>query len=984
MLESATELRFTLFILHYPNRLVLELEDVAPGLLDTLAAQLPAAHSHLQSLRIRPAPDGKRAVQLEFGLRKETYPGIRTLKPADGRGYQLVLDITPRTASPATPPATAAPAQLPPVPPPAPAPAPAAASPPLAGVVLLPGPAESLLLEVALDQHVLAEAITAYQDGRRVFLPLGELAGVLTLPIRTQPSQGTAEGFTLDEQRSFRLSVPQSRAVLGEQAQTFDPALVRVHADDIYVESALLSRWLPVDFHVDLARLTLRVRPRETLPLQSRLERERAGARLGRRSGGYEDPGFPRLESPYRLLGVPFIDQTLGLGLKVGNGPTQTSASYTGFLTGDFLGMESSLFVRSTNDDPSAELRYILGRSDPDARLLGPLRARSFLFGSGVAMPSVQHVAVRTPVGDGLGFTASNRPLNQPTDFDRHTLEGDLPPGWDVELYYNDALVGFQRSTANGRYRFEDLPLSYGPNEFRLVFHGPLGQRRVERQTFLLDQNSTPAGTLHYRLTGHRDDSGALRSIGQFEWGLNRHLAVGAGWVRLPGSAAEGSAGSSLYSRLGVRGSWRNLLASSDLFRSPDGGWLSDSTVKTRIGLVSVDYGHLHLHAFTSEAFPAGGDRLRMRDKLRLQTVLPAGWLPSLPLTLEVQRDQLASGSTHLLVGGRVSAVIGRTSLSHQLTWQDLAGTTSAVGALSLSHRVGSFGVAAQVGYTVSPHVRLETVAVNGERQLGNGYLLNLGVARGVSSGQTSYSTSLNKSHGAYGLGLSASYSDRAGLGLGLQLFIAMGREPRQGNWHASAHSMANTGAASIRVFLDANGNGLFDAGEEPIANAGLTLNGSGLPARTDGLGIAWLDRLPIHTPLNIAVDVQTLEDPYWQPQRAGVRLVARPGYVATIEFPVALTTEIDGTVYLAEGGARRGIGNVTLELLGATGKLVSSTRSSSDGYYVVTGVLPGEYTLRPSPQQAKQLGFQEPEPKKITIGNEGQFVNGADFVLRR
>lgn len=1004
--ESPEEFRFTLFILRFPNRLVLEIENATnTGVLQSLGGQVPANHPSIRSLRIRPAPTKPGAVQIELDLKAETFPGVRTLKPSGDRGHRLVLDVTLASSPPgavaATPPPVASPPQA--APPSAPAPdgpaavpsAPAAVAPaPPDSPVILPGAAkrtppraeDAVLLEVTLDEHVLADSITAYQDGRRVFLPLGELAGILTLAIRTQPAQGTAKGFVLSEARSFRLNVDEARLARGEETQTFDSALVRIHSDDIYVESGLLSQWLPVEFYVDLSRLRLRVRPRETLPLQSRLERERAGARVGLTTGGYQDPGYPRLETPYRQLGAPFIDQTLGLGLRAGNGSSQYSASYTAYLTGDFLGMESSLFVSSTRERPSPDVRYTLGRHDPDARLLGPLRARSVLFGSGVGMPSVPHVALSTAAGDGHGFTLSNRPLNQPANFDRHTLEGDLPPGWDVELYYNDALIGFQRARPDGRYRFEDLPLSYGANDFRLVFHGPLGQQRVERRSFLLDQTTTPAGTVHYNLTQHRDDSGAVRAVGQIDWGLSSNLTGSLAWARMPGVDGLTSRGASQYTKLGLRGFWSNIIASTDLVRSSAAGWLSDTAVKTRIGAVAVDYNHLHLNDFTSQVFPRSGDPLRMRDKVRLQSALPATpFLPRLPVTLELQRDQQESGSSSLLVGGRVSAYVRDTSFTNQLAWHDTGrGAPSFIGTLSVSRRLGDVGLAGQLGYSLRPEAGVDTIALTGEKRFGEGYLASIGVARAFASGETIYSASLNKSQGQYGLGLAATYSRLGGLTLGLQLFIAMAREPREGRWNFDAVPKADTAAASVRVFLDNNGNGVLDGAEEPVPNAGLLVNGSRQPARTNEAGVAWLDRLPTRVPLDIALDVQTLEDPFWQPLRKGVRMVARPGHVATFDLPVVQTSEIDGTVYLQEGSARHGVGNVTIELVDAAGTVISTVRSSSDGYYVLAGVTQGTYALRASPQQLKKLSLTSAGDREVTIGADGKVVSGVDFVLMR
>ncbi len=439
-----------------------------------------------------------------------------------------------------------------------------------------------------------------------------------------------------------------------------------------------------------------------------------------------------------------------------------------------------------------------------------------------------------------------------------------------------------------------------------------------------------------------------------------------------------------LYSNLGLRAFWQSFIFSSDFVRSPNGGWLNESGLKTRVGSVALSYSRTQLHDFSSELYLPSADSLRSRDKLRLDGPIPAGWLPRLPVTLELQREQFESGRSSLGLAGRVAAYVNRTSISNQLSWQSSGGNTSASGVLQLSRRVGTIGLSGQLGYSLTPQVKLETIALSGDKRLGEAYLLNLGVVHSVGSKETMLTAGLNKSLGRYGLGLSTSYSSRGVFAVGLQLFIAMGWEPRQRQWRFDALPKADSGAASVRVFLDDNANGLMDAGEEPIENVALTVNGSRVPVRTNAAGLAWLDRLPIRQHVDIAVDTQTLEDPYWAPQRKGVRLVPRPGHVAEFDFPVILTSEIDGTVYLVDKRTKRGIGDVAIELLDLDRQVVSTIKSSSDGYYIVPAVVQGRYYLRISPEQLKQFDLIDPGERDISILPDGKFINGVDFLLSR
>lgn len=972
VVASKAPLRFSLFVLHNPNRLVLELEDVAADpLLAALAGQLAADDPFLKSVQVRRSPSSAANVQLEFGLKGEAEPAIRAIAPTGGRDYQVVLDIARAGAAPA--PSSEAPHTPPP-----------AAAAPTVELPLSRGDESNLvLLELRLDGQVLAEALPGYQYGRQTFLPLGELARLLTLAIRTQPGQGTAEGFVLSEARSFNLDVAQARLALGGRIELFDPALVRLRSDDVYIESALLSRWLPLDFDVNLSNQTLAVRPRERLPLQERLERERVGAKAGV-AAGYEDPGYARQDQPYRLLGAPFIDQTFVVGMTTGNGSRQTNAGYTAYLTGDLLGVEAALFVSSTKENPTPDLRFTLARHDPDANLLGPLQARSVMFGSGVLMPSLPNVSSLSPAGKGHGLMVSNRPFNLPLGFDRHTLRGNLPPGWDVELYFNDGLVGFQASRPDGLYSFDDMPLVYGPNDFRLVFHGPLGQQRVERQSFPLDQSSTPPGAFYYNVAQHQDDAGQFRSLAQFEWGIDKHLTATGGLVRQPGLAGS-HAGAGLYANLGLRAYWQSFIAGSEFFRSPQGGWLNESVLKTRIGDTAVSYSHTQLHDFASELLPPGNDPLRMRDKLRLDGAIPiSGLLPRLPWAVELRREQAESGLASVALTGRITGVVERTLIANQLSWQRSAANTTAGGVLNLSRHVGDIGWSGQLGYAIKPEAKLESVAVAADKRLSENYVLNLGLVRTVAARETIYTASLNKSLGSYGMGLTTSYSSRGVWAVGLQLFVSMGREPRQGRWVFDALPKADSGAASVRVFLDGNANGVMDPGEEPIENVALTINGGRAPVRTDAAGIAWLDRLPTRQGVDIAVDAQTLEDPYWASQRKGVRVLPRPGRVAEVDFPVVLTSEIDGTVYFVDKAARRGIGDVLVELLDNERRVLASVKSGSDGYYIVPAVIQGRYVLRVSPEQLKQFELVDPGERAITIAPDGKFINGVEFLLRK
>lgn len=830
-----------------------------------------------------------------------------------------------------------------------------------------------LLLEVRLDQHLLSDSLTAYQFGNDVFLPLGELSKLLTIAIRTQPVEGRASGYVLDEQRGFSLDVIGRAVTVNDRREVLDRSLVKLQADDIYVASRLLSRWLPAELAIDMSNLTLTVRPREKLPLQAGLERQDRSKRGGAR-GEYVAPDFPLAPTPYRRFDTPTIDQTLGIDVRRGGDAGQTSAAYTAYLTGDLLGLEAELYANRQLGEHATDLRWSLGRNDPGANLLGPLHARTAMVGN-VPAPGVANIAVSSAGGNGV--TVASRPLNQPTRFDRHSLQGDLPPGWDVELYFNDGLVAFQQSRPDGKYIFADLPLIYGANDFRLVFHGPLGQLRVERQRFLLEQSILKPGQAYYSVTAQRDEHGKARSVAQFDWGLTRQLSANGGLVRLALDGAERR-----YANLGLHGYLDAFILSVDAATSDHGGKLAQVAVKTQFKGLAVGASHAALRHFSSELYLPSRDPVRSRDEVQVDGTLPAGGAARMPLSLQLRRDRLASDAQNIELLGRVSAYRFGTAVTNAVRWQSNAGVKSADGMLQASRRVAGIGVSGQLQYAIEPHFAASTLAVSADKNLDDGYLLNVGVLRSFHDPEYRLVAGLNKGLGSFGLGLNGYYSSRGEYGVGVQLFVAMGLEPRRAHWVTDAQPMAPTGAASLRAFLDQNQNGVMDPGEAPLQGAGFTVNGGANLARTGTDGIAYLNRLPVRQNVDIGFDLSTLEDPQLAAQQKGYRIVPRPGKVAQLDFAVTVTGEIDGTTYLMENGQRRAVGDLELELLDRAHQVAATARSASDGYFVLSSVVPGNYLLRVSKEQLKRLGLTDLGMHMITIGADGSFVNGKELYV--
>src|SRR5262249_31281425 len=93
-LESKDEVKFSVFSVKNPERLVLDLEigEMSPALAE-LHGKVTAEDPYIQGLRVGRNRPG--VVRLVLDLKTEVKPQVFTLKPVGEYGHRLVLDIYP-------------------------------------------------------------------------------------------------------------------------------------------------------------------------------------------------------------------------------------------------------------------------------------------------------------------------------------------------------------------------------------------------------------------------------------------------------------------------------------------------------------------------------------------------------------------------------------------------------------------------------------------------------------------------------------------------------------------------------------------------------------------------------------------------------------------------------------------------------------------------------------------------------------------------
>lgn len=835
-----------------------------------------------------------------------------------------------------------------------------------------------LLFDVRLGTTVLVESMPGYPIKGGALVPLGELCRALDFAVTVDVAAGSAGGFFIAENRRFSLDVSGRRVTISGKTTSFDPSRIELHQDDVYVDTVLFSEWFPVDLTVDFSSLLVTVRPREPLPIQKREERaQRASKEMS--SLGYAGPKYPPTPNPYGVADVPFLDQTLRATIAKSSGESSRLFQYSTFLTGDLLFHEASAYVFGDQHGVT-EARGTIGRRDPGGGLLGPMRATEYAAGD-VLFPGLDLVSLPR---SGPGVLLSSYPLQQQSQFDRHTFRGDLPSGWEVELYQNRALIGFQQSRPDGLYEFANVPLVFGLNEFRLVFYGPQGQRREETSRFNIAESLTPAGTLYYRLVGNDPRGSTRRGQLDVDFGISRHFsaALDLSSVELDHDVRHD------YGRLAVRGYSSVLFGDAEVVADRDGGVAASAAVQTRLGPVGVTARYTNLSGgFVSETFrPVYGD-IRSRASVRLDATIPAGRSSGIPAVIDFSEDRLATGQSVDRLSGRLSGYFAGFSVSHLLDWTFSRGgdrrvlDDTAIGDLLVSKFVRNYGLRGELIYSVKPTAEVSSVSVTAERIFPS-YYAQVGVLRNVSSHQTHLLASVTRSDGPFGFGVNLDWAHPGGLSAALTLNVSVARDPRSGKLRTQARSLAGSGAVAPLVYLDANGNGVRDPGEKPIEAVGFFATRASSDVVTGPEGRALITGLPVSQDVDLAVAGTTLEDPMAVSEKPGVRFVPRPGHVTLVEFPVLVSGEITGTVRVLRDGEVREASGVVVQLVSEAGAVVQETRTAYDGFFDLVRIVPGKYAVRVSPAQAERLKLAAPAPRSVAIEASGTILDGIDLRL--
>lgn len=810
------------------------------------------------------------------------------------------------------------------------------------------------MLDVNIRQIRLGDGVRGYPTPEGACLILGDMVTVLDLPVTIDLASRRAKGWAFFEDNRLDIDMTAGTVRYGKRSEALDPSAVRESPEGWCVDSIALGRWLGIGVKVSPYASVVTLDSAEKLPVE--LSRERALRAKHLKPAALPLEGLPQVKLAYRMWRAPALDFIVSAGatyearsgLRVDRRASVRAA-------GEIARLSYDATVSSGRRGTLGEIRFKAYRSDPDGGLLGPLQATHFAVGD-VPGPTNRLIAG----GAGRGAEVTNRPLFTPAAFDRTRFEGDLPSGWEAELYRNGQLLAFAKGDGTQRYAFEDVQLHYGDNRIEIITYGPQGQQRSRVETVNVGQSHVPPGQTWYWAgvnqpgsdllgfvaedrsverdpTTDRTATARLQAAASLEHGLDKRTSVAAlAAMMIVGDEkltfVEGS----------VRRSVGPALAEVSVAKQSGGGIALRGSAIARIGGASIAAEAISLEDF----YYQGRFEERLRDgRLSINAPVSTGKLP-----LNIQGDLRFTdrdGREATRAGARVSTNFARINLTGGVEWErerledgdqlkhfDLVALASG--------RIGQVRVRGSSRWEVSPQSRLRDADLSAYWSASDNADWEVGVGYEGLHKRSRARISHIRRFNALAAAASVEAASDGTVAVGLNLNFSLDSSRR--GIRPVRDPLAGVGQLSARIFRDDNDNGLRDANEVVEEGALLTASTAIALEPSGKNGIASARGLTAYRPVAVGVDATTLSNPALAPRKALQVIVPRPGVNTVIDIPLVGAGDIEGALVKDDGS---GIEGLDVELVDGRGRTIATARTDYDGFFLFERAPFGVYGFR-------------------------------------
>ena len=850
-----------------------------------------------------------------------------------------------------------------------------------------------LVVEVGLESLDLSETLFVFQTPESTLIPLQGLVDTLDFPLNIDVAARTVDGWFINEGNTFSIDIASKTLFIRGQKQTWPKDLYYAVDDfDLYFDYRLLEQWFELHLNLNTSQLRLLISSELELPIVVQQKRREKHENLSKEQSVLQVKNYHT--NQYQMLGNPLFDLEFSDDLQHHRGHFTQFTS--GVLQGRMDLLEHSMRSSYIFTDGAEDFRLTFSRSasGPDTDM--GLGLKEYEVGDiSTNSDSLLFGAIK---GRGLSLS---RETNMSLDkVDEVTLEGDAPPGWEIELYRNGSLVAFTDSGRDGRYVFPSIATFVGLNVFDIRIYGPQGQFRSRKEHINIGPGMVKQGEWGYqfytlenntRLVSLEDDSSSEPNsnfyLGEVRYGFNDYLTLQTSLIKL---RPKGSSEAHLYSSFDVFSSLSGAFIHLKWVDDANSGNAYAALVKAKMGGLNLNLDVFKFNGLESEKNPG---KLKKADiKIGINGLTRA--LFNTPMTYDFEiKDTEFRGSLKRQTSyiNRLSFNLLSANVAHDLRYSTTSDDCSddcsddvLDANLSVNKRIARWRLKADLDYALAPTGRIKSLGSSASWKKDARFIYQAQLNYAFSDeDELSINNTFTWNFDALALSLNAGFTNNGSQSIGLSLNTAFGYEQHQKQFLVSKDSISSSGTVRAKVYLDSNNDGELNGEEQPIEGVKFKGRAAWRNRPTNTEGIAVLQGIPPKEMQLIEIDDGTLGDPFLRTPNASRYVYTHAGAFNYLEFAVQETLEIEGAINIVRQGRSSIRSGIPVELFNAEGELVAESSTEFDGVFIIERVIPGKYHLKVAPAYLKRYGLSVPPPVVIHAqGGEGVvYLESIDLV---
>jgi hypothetical protein len=207
---------------------------------------------------------------------------------------------------------------------------------------------------------------------------------------------------------------------------------------------------------------------------------------------------------------------------------------------------------------------------------------------------------------------------------------------------------------------------------------------------------------------------------------------------------------------------------------------------------------------------------------------------------------------------------------------------------------------------------------------------------------------------------------------------------PSSREWTFSGREGIDHSGALFRFFVDADGDGVLDGGEETFTGPRIRFDQATTMKALGSGRIRVSDLLPYYR-YSVDVDQSNVLNPLWRPKYSRFSFVAAPNAFKVMDVPFYAAGELQGTVRQGVGPGARAVAGLTVHVRRTDEPEQYDLVTFSDGSFYHPGLPPGTYTIEPDAAQLRILhAVAAPAIRTLVIPTttEGATYSDLDFCL--